>query len=221
MPDVGRVLRAINTPGTRVANLSTLEPILTKSVEAGTRLTRGAFDADLSYFQSNSDLGTRVVPINGAFMMSREKTRVQGVDASLGYRLDATHRLRLSYAYTRGRYDSDNDGQLDARLDGLNVAPNRVIASWSAQWTPKFSSFVQAQHAFSQPFDEADKRFSGYTLVDATFNYALPRGAIRMGVSNLFDKQYITYYSQSALVEPLRYFAGRGRTFTLGYSLDF
>ncbi|MCC8558892.1 TonB-dependent receptor [Xanthomonas vesicatoria] len=221
MPDVGRVLRAINTPGTRVASLSTLEPILTKSVEAGTRLTRGAFDADLSYFQSNSDLGTRVVPINGAFMMSREKTRVQGVDASLGYRLDAAHRLRLAYAYTRGRYDSDNDGQLDARLDGLNVAPNRVIASWSAQWTPKLSSFVQAQHAFSQSFDEADKRFSGYTLVDATFNYSLPRGALRMGVSNLFDKQYITYYSQSALVEPLRYFAGRGRTLTLGYSLDF
>lgn len=42
-----------------------------------------------------------------------------------------------------------------------------------------------------------------------------------MGVSNLFDKQYITYYSQSALVEPLRYFAGLGRTITLGYSLDF
>ncbi|MEE7547212.1 TonB-dependent receptor, partial [Xanthomonas sp. Kuri4-1] len=40
MPDVGRVLRAINVPGTTVASLSDLEPILTKSVEAGTRLRR-------------------------------------------------------------------------------------------------------------------------------------------------------------------------------------
>ncbi|MCD0247286.1 TonB-dependent receptor [Xanthomonas melonis] len=221
MPDVGRVLRAIDAPGTRVADLDMLEPILTRSIEAGTRIERGAFDADLSYFRSDSDLGTRVVPLNGAFMMSREKTRVQGVDASLGYRPAAGHRLRLSYAYTRGRYDSDNDGRLDARLDGLNVAPNRVIASWSAQWTPRFASFVQAQHAFSQSFDDPDQRFSGYSLVDATVTYALPRGALRMGVANLFDKQYITYYSQSALVEPLRYFAGRGRTLTLGYSLDF
>lgn len=80
---------------------------------------------------------------------------------------------------------------------------------------------VQAQHAFSQSFDDPEQHFSGYSLVDATVTYALPRGALRMGVANLFDKQYITYYSQSALVEPLRYFAGRGRTLTPGYSLDF
>ncbi|MCD7097411.1 TonB-dependent receptor [Stenotrophomonas sp. MMGLT7] len=221
MPDVGRVLRAINVPGATVASLGDLEPILTKSVEAGTRIRRGAFDIDLSYFQSNSDLGTRVVSVDGAFMMSREKTRVQGVDAAVAYRIDEAHRVRLSYAYTRGRYDSDNDGSLDARLDGLNVAPNRLIATWSADWTPRLSTFVQAQHAFSQSFDEAAKRFSGYTLVDATASYRLPRGSLRLGVSNLFDKDYITYYSQSALVEPLRYFAGRGRTVTVGYSLDF
>ncbi len=221
MPDVGRVLRAINVPGTTVASLSDLEPILTKSVEAGTRLRRGALDLDLSYFESNSDLGTRVIAVNGAFMMSREKTRVQGVDAALGYRINDVHRARLSYAYTRGRYDSDNDGSLDARLDGLNVAPNRLIATWSADWTPQLATFVQAQHAFSQRFDEAAKRFSGYTLVDATAVYRLPRGELRLGVSNLLDKDYITYYSQSALVEPLRYFAGRGRTVTAGYALDF
>ncbi len=221
MPDVGRVLRAINVPGTTVSSLSDLEPILTKSVEAGTRIRRGAFDFDLSYFQSNSDLGTRVESVDGAFMMSREKTRVQGVDAALAYRINPAQRVRLAYAYTRGRYDSDDNGSLDAPLDGLNAAPNRLIATWSADWTPALSTFVQAQHAFSQSFDEAAKRFSGYTLVDATVAYRLPRGALRAGVSNLLDKDYITYYSQSALVEPLRYFAGRGRTVTLGYSLDF
>lgn len=53
--------------------------------------------------------------------------------------------------------------------------------------------------------------------------YKLPgkRGQLSLAVSNLLDKQYITYYSQSALVKDDRYFAGRGRTLTLGYRIDF
>jgi len=221
MPDVGRVLRAIDTPGTTVDSLSSLEPILTKSVEVGTRIKHGAWDYDLSYFQSNSDLGSRIVPVNGAFMMAREKTRIQGFETSVGYRFNQAHRAKLSYAYTRGRYDSDGDGRVDAALDGLNVAPNRLIGTWSADWDDKLSSFVQVQHAFNQSFDDPAKRFDGYTLVDAAMSYKLPKGTMRLAMANVFDKQYITYYSQSALVEPNRYFAGRGRTVTLGYSLKF
>lgn len=221
MPDVGRVLRAINTPGTTIDSLRSLEPIVTQSVEVGARVNHGDWDGELSVFQSDSDFGTRIVPVNGAFMMSREKTRIQGIEAAVGHRINQAHRVKLSYAYTRGRYDSNDDGRLDAHLDGLNVAPNRLIATWSADWTDKLGSFLQVQHAFDRGFDDPAKRFEGYTLVDAAMQYKLPRGTMRLAVSNLFDKQYITYYSQSALVEPARYFAGRGRTVTLGYSLSF
>jgi iron complex outermembrane receptor protein len=201
--------------------MQNLEPILTRSVEIGTRIRKGKWDFDTSYFRSDSDFGTRIVSLNGVFMMAREKTRIQGIEASLGYRFNPAHRAKLSYAHTKGRYDSNEDGSLDAKLDGLNVAPNRVIATWSANWSEKLASFVQVQHAFNQSFDDPAKEFNGYTLVDATVNYKLPKGELRLGVANLFDKDYITYYSQSALVEPKRYFAGRGRTVTLGYSLGF
>lgn len=221
MPDVGRVLRSINTPGTSVADLNTLEPVLTRNVELGGRLRAGAWEADVALFQSRSDLGTRIIAVDGAFQMAREKTRIEGLDASVRYRLNEAHKLGLSYAWTRGRYDSDADGRLDARLDGLNIAPNRVIASWSAQWTPALSTFVQGQYAFNRTFDEAAKQFQGYALFDLAATYTLPKGSVQLGVANLLDRQYITYYSQSALIEPDRYFAGRGRTVTLGYQLDF
>ncbi|MET0859066.1 MAG: TonB-dependent receptor [Telluria sp.] len=221
MPDIGRVLRSINKPGEQISNMRNLEPILTGSVEVGTRIRKDSWDFDASYFQSDSDFGTRVVPINGAFMMTREKTRLQGIETSLGYRFNPAHQAKLSYANTKGRYDSNADGSLDAKLDGLNVAPNRVIATWSADWSGKLASFVQVQHAFDRSFDDPAKEFKGYTLVDATMNYQLARGELRLAVANLFDKDYITYYSQSALVEPKRYFAGRGRSVTLGYSLGF
>jgi len=221
MPDIGRVLRSIKTPGERVDNMRNLEPILTESVEVGTRIQKGPWEFDASYFQSDSDFGTRVVPVNGAFMMAREKTRIKGIETSLGYRFNSAHLIRLSYAGTKGRYDSDKDGSLDAKLDGLNVAPNRAIATWSADWTEKFGSFLQVQHAFKQSFDDPAKAFTGYTLVDATLHYRLPKGKVRLAVANLLDRDYITYYSQSALVEPKRHFAGQGRTVTVGYSLDF
>jgi iron complex outermembrane receptor protein len=221
LPDIGRALRSINTPGQSVGSMRALEPILTDGVELGTRVRQGAWEFDASYFQSDSDFGARVVPVNGVFMMSREKTRLKGAEAGAAYRFNKQHGARLSYAYTKGRYDSDNNGSLDAKLDGLNVAPNRLVASWSATWSPKLTSFVQLQHAFSQSFDDPAKEFSGYTLADASLNYKLPVGELRLGVANLFDRQYITYYSQSALVEPARYFAGRGRTLTVGYSLGF
>ncbi len=221
MPDVGRVLRSINTVGTSVADLRALQPVLTRNTELGARLRTPDWEAEISVFQSRSAYGTRVIAVDGAFQMAREKTAIEGLDAALRYRVDDTHRLGVSYAWTRGRYDSDGDGRLDARLDGLNIAPNRVIATWSAQWTPRLSSFVQGQYAFDRRFDDAAKNFSGYALFDLGVDYALPSGRLNLGVANLFDRQYITYYSQSALVEPARYFAGRGRTLTVGYSLDF
>lgn len=221
MPDIGRVLRSINTPGVGVARMRDLQPILTRSAEAGVRVREGAWDLDASWFRSRSDLGARVATVNGAFVMAREKTRIDGFDAAAAYRFDKAHRARIAYARTNGRYDSNADGTLDARLDGLNVAPDRVIASWTADWNGRLSSFVQAQHAFSAAFDDPAMKFNGYTLMDASANWKLPKGEVRFAVANVFDRMYITYFSQSALVEPKRYFAGRGRTVSLGYALRF
>lgn len=218
LPDIGRTLRSINTAGQSIARLSSLKPILTDGAELGVRVRRGDWELDASAWRSDSDYGARVVSVGGVFAMAREKTRLEGAEARLAYRVNAAHRASLAYAYTKGRYDSDANGSLDAKLDGLNVAPNRVLANWNASWGGGLSSLLQAQHAFSQEFDDAAKRFSGYTLVDAAVSYQVGKGEFKLGVANLLDKSYITYYSQSALVEPTRYFAGRGRALTIGYS---
>jgi iron complex outermembrane receptor protein len=59
----------------------------------------------------------------------------------------------------RGRYDSDDNGSLDAKLDGLNISPDRIIASWSANWNAELSTFLQANWALSKAFDDAEKTF--------------------------------------------------------------
>lgn len=221
VPDAGRVLRTIKQPDMRVGNFLNLQPIITNNSEAGFRVQQLPFDFEMSYYRSTSKLGSRVERSGDVFVVRRERTEIDGIEASIGYAVNDGHKLSLSYSHMRGRYDSDQNGSLDAKLGGLNVAPDRIITSWSANWTPDLSSFIQASRALSQDFGDPKMKFSGYALVDAAVGYKLPRGQLNLGISNLLNKQYITYYSQSALAEANRYFAGRGRTVTLGYHIDF
>ncbi|RKD83957.1 TonB-dependent receptor [Kushneria marisflavi] len=232
IPDVGRALRGISTPGQSADDFENLRPIVTDNIETGVRYDDGRLDAELSYYVSSSDFGSRVTSgPGGQFVMNRQKTEIDGIDATIGYQFTPKHHGSLSYSHMRGRYDSNDDGSLDAKLDGLNVSPDRLIARWSAQWSPEWSSMVQVNHAFDRSFDDSangwDRDFDGYTLVDAAIGHKLPVGQVNVGLANLFDERYITYYSQSALDSPdaeymnERYFAGRGRTLTVGYSLKF
>lgn len=232
IPDVGRALRGISTPGQSADDFENLRPIVTDNIETGVRYDDGRLDAELSYYVSSSDFGSRVTSgPGGQFVMNRQKTEIDGIDAMIGYQFTPKHHGSLSYSHMRGRYDSNDDGSLDAKLDGLNVSPDRLLARWSAQWSPEWSSMVQVNHAFDRSFDDSangwDRDFDGYTLVDAAIGHGLPIGQINVGIANLFDERYITYYSQSALDSPdteymnERYFAGRGRTLTVGYSLKF
>ena len=57
--------------------------------------------------------------------------------------------------------------------------------------------------------------------MDGSVAYRTGAGKLSLGIENLLDKDYFTYYSQSARVSDEYYFQGRGRTITLGYQLDF
>ncbi|MBN3099714.1 TonB-dependent receptor [Pectobacterium brasiliense] len=222
MPDVGRALRSINRTGVNLKNFDGFKPIVTDNVETGFRFKKDRFDLEASYYQSNAKLGERVVQNGDVFSSQRQRTRIQGVEVTAGYQINEQHKVNASYAHMEGKYDSNSDGKLDKKLNGLNnVAPDRVIASWSANWNDKWSSFVQANYAFSRSFDDAGLAFDGYLLMDAAVGYKLPYGRLNVAVANLLDKQYITYYSQAAQANDTRYFSGRGRTVTLGYSIDF
>lgn len=221
IPDVGRALRGISTPGQSVNNIENLSPIVTDNIETGVRFENGRLAAELSYYESSSDFGSRLTELNDVFYMQRQETEIKGFEASVDYQFTEQHAGRLAYSRMQGRYDSNDDGNLDAKLSGLDVSPDRLTASWSANWTDSLSTFVQANYAFDKTFDEPDREFDGYLLMDAAMGYQLPVGQVNIGVANLLDEQYVTYYSQSALVNDERYFAGRGRTVTFGYRVDF
>ncbi|MEX0603795.1 MAG: TonB-dependent receptor [Marinobacter sp.] len=221
MADVGRVLRGISQENQDVDDFLDLQPVVTENREIGFRVDYHPVDFELSYYESDSDLGSRLELINDTYFVQREKTEINGYEATLGFAAHEQHRLELAYSRINGEFDSDQDGDVDSKLDGLNIPPNRLTTNWRAQWNNKLDSLIQASHAFDRSFDDPQKEFDGYTLVDASLGYRLPAGKINLALANLFNEDYITYYSQSAQVNDTRYFKGRGRTVTLGYSLDF
>lgn len=225
MPDAGLILRAVNTPGRNVEQLVNLQPVIADNVEVGTSWRRDDLEVQASYYWSNSDLGSRIQVINGAGVVRRERTEIEGLDLSASYRFATGHRIGASYSLLEGRFDSDGDDKVDRDLDGRNIAPNRANFFIEGPIAGRLSGRFQLSHLFDRHFKGGQPRFDfdGYTLADALVSYEMERlGRFTFAISNLFGEQYISYYSQTATFVTNRdYVSGRGRAFTLRWQGSF
>ncbi|MEM9988115.1 MAG: TonB-dependent receptor [Pseudomonadota bacterium] len=226
MPDVGRVLRGINTEGQDVDDLLNIEPIVADNTEVGLTFAKERFEANVSYFWSTSELGQRLVDNgDGFFEVRREETEIEGLEISAEY--DVTDRVTVGtgYAAIEGSFDSDGDGAVDSDIAGVNISPDRLNLFIAAQPTERWNLRLQTATFFDREFDdEGDATdFDGYTLVEAFTGVDLGegRGRLDLGVQNLLNEDYITYYSQSGTTRENRFFAGRGRTITLRWSASY
>jgi iron complex outermembrane receptor protein len=106
-------------------------------------------------------------------------------------------------------------------LETVTVSVTR--AGSVAGETDQLDSQLQASHFFDRDFAKPERDFSGSSLVDFAVGYRLRVGRLTAGVENLFNEDYVTYFSQSAdsTTRDDRYFKGRGRTFTVGYQVSF
>jgi iron complex outermembrane receptor protein len=223
--DVGRILRGINTDGVRVDDFLSLEPVVSNNRELGLEWRRGRLKASASYWWSNSDLGSILIRgADGIFSVARQPIALEGFDLNVDWRAPVEGLwLGGALATVKGKTDPDGDGKLDADLDGANIAPNRLNL-YAAYETGPFDARLAMRNYFERSFKGQDPRndFGGYTLFDAFLGYRFGSNRLLLGVQNLTDKQYITYFSDTqGPDDDLRFFAGRGRTFTLGLTSSF
>ncbi|AOS97082.1 Ferric aerobactin receptor precursor [Microbulbifer aggregans] len=225
MPDVGRVLRGINQPGQDVESFLDLKPILTQNEEFGIEFSGEKVAAQLAYYTSDSDFGQRLaLGADGVYSVAREQTEIDGVELRGQWFATDTDTLEARYAYTEGRYDSDADGKVDTDLDGRNIAPNRFNLSWSRNWTNTLSTRLQANWLLDRDFEnsagDVTREFDGYAIIDATAQLEALGGEFALGIQNLTNEDYFTYYSQTA-GNDTRNFKGLGRNLSLSYSRMF
>ncbi len=221
MPDVGRVLRAIDQPDQQVESFLNLQPVVTDNNEIGVEYRDDALSVSASYFESNSDLGARLSPnSDGIFIVNREKTEISGFELDTRYAVNNDTTFGLMYADTEGDFDSDDDGQVDTPLGGSNMTPRRLNLYWTQYWNGDINTRLQWNQLFDRNIysgAQAINNFDGYDTFDFTMNIATQNiGEFTIGVENLLDEYYFTYYAQTA-GNDARNFTGRGRTISVNW----
>ncbi|WP_029012733.1 TonB-dependent receptor [Niveispirillum irakense] len=224
VPDVGRITRAVNRDGVRIDDFLDIDPIISDNRELGVELTKGPITASATYFWSTSKKGQNLVLVAGVYEVQRQRVEIEGLELNLAWETPLPG-LTLSggYAHLDGRTDSNGDGKVDIDLDGANISPDRVNVAAAYVYGP-VTARLQTQFYLSRDFDGGDVRnnFGGYNLTDVTIRHAIDMGGITLSVTNLFDKDYISYNSDTTRpTDNLRFYAGRGRTLTLGWDYSF
>ena len=230
VPDVGRITRAVATPGVDIDTFLDIAPIVSNNREIGVELNRGPVQASFAWFWSSSDRGQLLIANpGGIFDVQRLRVEISGVELNLSVRLPIPGlSLSAGYADLTGRYDSNTpaDGVVDTDLDGTNISPDRLnlAASYDrGPWSARLQTQFYLARSFRGRVRDPRNDFNGYTLTDAYVRYDTGRlGGISLAVQNLFNEQYIDYSSDTRLpTDNLSYFAGRGRTFTLSWDYRF
>ncbi len=224
LPDVGRITRAVAADGVDIDDFLDISPIVSNNREIGVEVRRGPLDASATYFWSTSTKGQLLVLIGGVYEVQRQRVEIQGLELNLSVRTPLPGlTLSTGYAHLVGRTDSDGDGEVDIDLDGANISPDRFNIAAAYARGP-VSARLQTQFYLSRRFDGDDPRnaFESYAITDAALRYQTRLGGLSLSVHNLFDNQYISYNSDvQRPTDNLRFYAGRGRTWTLGWDYRF
>ncbi|MBI1399306.1 TonB-dependent receptor [Hyphomonas sp.] len=224
MADVGRILRAISTPGEDVDTFLNVEPVVTDNTEIGLEWRRGPLSASAAYFWSTAELGSLLILRNDIFEVERQRTEIEGLELNAAWETPVDGlKLSAGYAALEGQSDSNGDGRVDQDLDGANISPDRVNLAADFERGP-FALRLQSRSYLDRTFDglPASSDFDGYTLADAFLRYSAPFGNITLSAANLFDEQYVTYDSQTVRTTSNdRFFAGRGRVISLAFEKAF
>lgn len=226
MPDVGRVLRGIDQPNQSVETFLDLTPISTENSEIGVEFNIDNIRSQITYYQSESDFGQRLqANADGIFSVQREKTDIDGIELRIDWLASNKDLFGIRYAKTRGEYDSNDDGKVDTDLDGRNIAPDRINLSWERDWTDTVSTRLQFNRLLNRNFKDLNnsryESFEGYTTIDVSAEWQASVGTFTLGVQNLNNQDYFTYYSQAGGGSAARNFKGYGRSIRLSYERHF
>ncbi|MFC0268142.1 TonB-dependent receptor [Kushneria aurantia] len=209
-----------------------VDGIQTDQVELGWGYRSQAWDSQLALYYSWSDralendrqLGTEIVD---------DKRRDYGIEAATSRYIGRHWEVGGTAHLTRSEQLAD-DGEWyrrDARYASLSSATAFV------EWDDNQRSLrLQGNHAFDLSDDASelgsasDNEIDGFTTFDLigrqrTADY----GTFTLGIENLLDKRYATVWGQRAAVfyaptygpEALYRFQGRGRTFSLGWNMNW
>jgi iron complex outermembrane recepter protein len=222
LPDVGLILR--NAPmSSTLASLNT-EPQRVNAYELGVRLHHDRIEASAAGFISTSDLGTS----SGGFNMPvvRAPERVHGIEATLEARITDTWRAGAAGSWLSGELDKLGDGNFTP-LNTYRIPPLKLTGfigkSFGATWEVQlFGIYSGKRDRFAGSTMFGERAVADFYLVELLAGGRVGPGRVRIGISNLLNRQHAPVTSQLLWSGTnATNAAGTGLMTTLGYALTY
>ncbi len=211
------------SPDVSVAN-NPLSAIETDQVELGWRYRGGDWVTQAAMYYAWSDKAVENAEDLSVTVID-EKKRDYGLEGAVTRYFD--NGIEAGGTLHLVRSEQKNDGgdweKRDARYASLSSAT--AFVGWSDHVR---SARLQANHTFDLE-DSADRKIEGNTTLDLALSQQTDFGKFSLGVQNLLDENDSTVWGQRAAMfyspyygpEYLYDYQGRGRTYTLTWSVDY
>lgn len=161
---------------------------------------------------------------NTAFTISLldQKLRNYGFEGALGYRFERGLEAGGNILLMASETETANDGWQNQSVYTTNPSKFMAFTGWNDK---AFSLRLQAQHSMNYT-DLTGAKITGFTLFDLIGDVKFLKGTVNFGVQNLLNRDYVTIWGQRSVFfyqTPQKAFGylGRGRTFSLGYTIKF
>ncbi|NCI45059.1 TonB-dependent receptor [Sediminibacterium soli] len=224
--DVGLALRAARVND--IAKINT-EAVIVSNYEAGFVSKFNKFRFEATGYISKSDLGANSVFQNGIFVVVRTPERITGFELSADMQVSKRLQAGVSYTYTEGKLDGDNDGSFNGKSDeylpGQRIAPPKITGHADYAIIPgKLNVMLQytgilrrdrfARNA-SGSYDPYKAPVNPYHLFNSVISYqANSSVSLNLGLENMFNADYFTARSQWGTFND-SYTKGKGAAYRL------
>lgn len=202
-----------------------LSAIETDQLELGWRFADGEWATQVALYYAWSDKSIYVNKTDLTIDVIDDKKRDFGLEGSVSRYFENGMDSGATLHLVRSEQEDSNGDwkKQDARYASLSSAT--AFVGWS---DVDRSARLHANHAFDLE-DDNNREIKGYTTFDLAISQEIEYGKLSLGVQNLLDKSYSTVWGQRAemFYAPtygpayLYDFQGRGRTFSLTWSMDY
>lgn len=202
-----------------------LAGIKSRQVETGWRFSDSDWDAQAALYYIWSD---KVITTDNATLtidVKDQKSRDYGFESALTRHFESGWEAGGTLHLVRSEEEGKNGGWIKRDARYASLSKSTAFIGWKGD---SQSVRLQGNHAFTLK-DDADHTIDGYTTFDLLGSQDTGFGTFSGGIQNLLNKQYSTVWGQRAKLfysptygpEYLYDYQGRGRTYTLSWSMAY
>jgi len=197
--DLGLVLRAAKE---NTVNNTSIKAVTANNYEFGFSGALDKFSYEGAVYYSTSKLGASYVYIDGNPQISRSPEKIYGFEIAAKYRLHSKIDIGANYSFTEGKRELADK---KVYLGGDRINPPKLTAYTIFRPLENWSLFLQMINTSGrdkfEPVNGAYTYGTGpiksFTAFNLSSSYTFrEKSTIRLGVENLFNKDYYSVISQ-------------------------